>query len=53
MHSGVPLDDADRKPWLKAVAARIDARQAGNTLGVITCSALKRSHRENIIDSGG
>jgi len=28
MHSGVPLTDADRWPWLEAVAAWLDARIA-------------------------
>lgn len=49
MHSGIPLDDADRKPWLDAVATWIDMQRAKNTPGVITCSALKRSYREVII----
>lgn len=49
MHSGTPLDDADREPWLRAIAKQIDAwRQAGQN-GVITCSALKRSYRDIII----
>ena len=51
MHSGIPLDDADRSPWLKAVATWIDTQRARNTPGVITCSALKRSYRDIIIDS--
>ena len=32
MHSGQPLTDEDRWPWLQAIAAWIDAtRQAGGT----------------------
>lgn len=50
MHSDVPLTDADRRPWLDKVAARIDGwRQAGRP-GIITCSALKRSYRHVIAD---
>ena len=45
MNSGVPLTDADRQPWLEAVAAWIDAQRAKKLPGIITCSALKRSYR--------
>jgi gluconokinase len=49
MHSGVPLTDEDRWPWLDAVAAWIDkARQSGGH-GVIACSALKRRYRDILI----
>lgn len=49
MHSGQPLDDADRAPWLAAIAARIGAWIADGRLGVITCSALKRRYRDAIV----
>ena len=49
MHAGVPLTDADRQPWLKRVAAWIDAQRAKKQPGIITCSALKRSYRQVII----
>jgi gluconokinase len=50
MSKGIPLDDADRLPWLKAIAARIDeARQAQAPI-VVTCSALKRSYRATLAD---
>jgi gluconokinase len=45
MHSGVPLTDADRWPWLQAVAAWLDARIASGTPAVVACSVLKRSYR--------
>jgi len=46
MASGIPLTDADRLPWLHALAARLrDAEEAGAGL-VMACSALKRSYRE-------
>ena len=38
MRSGRPLDDADRLPWLRAVAAWIDERLAAHAPGIITCS---------------
>jgi carbohydrate kinase (thermoresistant glucokinase family) len=46
MHSGVPLTDADRWPWLEAVAAWLDARIAAGTPAVVACSVLKRSYRD-------
>jgi gluconokinase len=46
MASGVPLTDADRADWLKALAERIsEAKDSGAGL-VLTCSALKRSYRD-------
>lgn len=42
MRSGVPLDDADREPWLRAVGRWLGERQDG----VVTCSALKRAYRD-------
>ena len=49
MHAGRPLDDADRWPWLDAIAAWIDSRQAEAEPGVVTCSALKRAYRDRLI----
>lgn len=46
MRSGQPLTDADRWPWLEAVAAWMDQRIAAGESAVIACSALKRSYRE-------
>ncbi len=50
MRAGVPLTDADRRPWLEAVAAWIDGQRARGKPGIITCSALRRSYRDLIID---
>jgi gluconokinase len=45
MTQGVPLSDDDRRPWLEAIAGRIDAwRQAGQQ-GVVTCSSLRHAYR--------
>jgi gluconokinase len=49
MHSGTPLTDQDRLPWLKAIAAWIDQSRQGGRHGVIACSALKRSYRDILI----
>ena len=46
MASGIPLTDADRAGWLRALAARIrEAKESGAGL-VVTCSALKRAYRD-------
>jgi carbohydrate kinase (thermoresistant glucokinase family) len=50
MRSGVPLADADRLPWLRKIAEEIDGWRARGECGVLTCSALKRSYRDIIID---
>ena len=50
MRAGVPLTDEDRWPWLRAITAWMDERIAGNESAVITCSALKRSYRDLLLD---
>ncbi|MBV8616431.1 MAG: gluconokinase [Acetobacteraceae bacterium] len=49
MSKGIPLDDADRWPWLHAIARAIDAELAAGRSAVVTCSALKRSYRDILI----
>ena len=49
MSAGIPLDDADRLPWLRKIAEVIDGWRARGESGVVTCSALKRSYRDIII----
>ena len=49
MHSGIPLTDEDRWPWLDAIAAWIDKTRRSGGHGVIACSALKRSYRDVLI----
>jgi gluconokinase len=48
MAAGHPLDDADRAPWLAAIAAWIDQRIARREASVVTCSALKRRYRDTL-----
>ncbi len=45
MHAGIPLDDADRLPWLKRLRQLIEEQEAKPTPTFIACSALKRSYR--------
>ena len=49
MHSGTPLNDEDRRPWLQAIAAWIDQTRAAGGHGVVACSALKRRYRDVLI----
>lgn len=49
MAAGTPLTDADRWPWLQAIAAREDALQAAGKSAVVACSALKRAYRDILI----
>jgi carbohydrate kinase (thermoresistant glucokinase family) len=49
MSHGIPLTDADRRPWLHAIAAVIDGWLARGEAGVVTCSALKRAYRDILI----
>src|SRR6201987_6199130 len=49
MSAGHPLDDADRAPWLAAIAARIDEWRTRGEAGVITCAALQRRYRDVLI----
>ncbi|WP_042365356.1 gluconokinase [Streptacidiphilus neutrinimicus] len=46
MAAGIPLDDTDREPWLRAIGAWLAERVAAGTGGVVTCSALKRGYRD-------
>jgi carbohydrate kinase (thermoresistant glucokinase family) len=49
MRGGRPLTDADRLPWLKRIAQRIDEWRARGEAGIVTCSALKRAYRDIIV----
>lgn len=46
MEAGIPLDDADRAPWLAAIRAKMDEVRAASGRAVFTCSALKQSYRD-------
>ena len=51
MSRGAPLTDADRWPWLHAIAAWIAEHRAAGTTCVVTCSALKRVYRDIVTDN--
>jgi gluconokinase len=46
MRAGHPLDDEDRWPWLRSLAAWIGEHERAGRSVVVTCSALKRSYRD-------
>ncbi len=45
MAAGEPLDDGDRHPWLEKVGRWLADHRDG---GVVSCSALKRTYRDQI-----
>ncbi len=49
MSHGHPLTDEDRWPWLRAIAAEIDAIRERGESAVVACSALKRAYRDILI----
>lgn len=50
MAAGIPLDDADRQPWLERVAGWIGDRERAGESGIVTCSALRRRYRDLLRD---
>ena len=48
MESGIPLDDADRWPWLASIR---EALRSGGEV-VLACSALKRQYRDLLRGAG-
>jgi gluconokinase len=48
MTQGIPLDDADRVPWLAAMHQELVRQNAAGKSCVLACSALKNSYRETI-----
>jgi gluconokinase len=51
MRAGIPLTDEDRWPWLRAIAAWMDDLIAQGESAVLSCSALKRSYRDILLDN--
>ncbi len=49
MSRGEALTDADRRPWLLAMATAIDDWLAAGQTTVVTCSALRRTYRETLL----
>ncbi len=52
MHKGVPLDDADRAPWIARLCACLqDYRSKGRSC-VLAYSGLRHKQREHILNQG-
>lgn len=51
MHSGIPLTDADRAPWLASLHEVIAGWYKTGVSGIVTCSALKQSYRDVLAGS--
>ncbi len=50
MRAGIPLDDADRAPWLRLLNARLREAAAAGEPVVLACSALKQRYRDSLAD---
>lgn len=50
MESGIPLQDADRWPWLSQIGEQLAASETGI---VISCSALKKTYRNHLREKAG
>ncbi|RRA47236.1 gluconokinase [Acidipila sp. EB88] len=50
MRAGVPLTDGDRAPWLASLHAVLAGWVAAGKSGIMTCSALKQSYRDTLVE---
>lgn len=48
LHAGIPLEDADRWPWLDRVRTIIAGYVARQQNVIIACSALKQTYRRHL-----
>jgi gluconokinase len=48
MKAGIPLDDADRQPWLETLNGLLKGWYQSGEGGVLACSALKQSYRDTL-----
>lgn len=46
MRAGIPLEDADRRPWLQEIGRTLGEHQEERKGIIIACSALKRRYRD-------
>lgn len=53
MSRGLPLDDADRAPWLAALRAHLDGGAARGQQVILACSALKEAYRRQLAGTAG
>jgi gluconokinase len=48
MRAGVPLNDADRQPWLENLAQLISENTHAGKSAILACSALKQTYRDTL-----
>jgi len=48
MAAGIPLEDADRWPWLDSIAAWTSEQAREDRSTIVTCSALHRDYRDRL-----
>jgi gluconokinase len=53
MSSGLPLEDADRWPWLDDIREWMSAQARTGKSTIVTCSALKRTYRDILSTAHG
>lgn len=53
MRQGIPLEDADRWPWLEILAGALRDAAADKGVAVGACSALKRAYRDFLTEKAG
>lgn len=53
MRAGIPLEDADRWPWLETLAGALAEAAAQKGVAVGACSALKRAYRDYLTEKAG
>ena len=51
MRAGIPLNDADRAPWLAALRTHIVGWLSSEANVVLACSALKQAYRDELVVS--
>ena len=49
MANGIPLNDADRAPWLGALHKQIAVSLRADRPGILACSALKERYRRQLL----
>jgi gluconokinase len=49
MHAGIPLDDADRTPWLEVLRREIACAIQQRRNLTLACSALKDAYRQQLV----
>ncbi|MBO3094774.1 gluconokinase [Cellulomonas dongxiuzhuiae] len=53
MSAGTPLDDDDRRPWLRAVRDTMSVHAGEGRSTVVACSALRRQYRDVLREAQG